>query len=153
MAPIHHYDGVGSQPPIARMRSDAEVHVTPIAETAMESETFMRLCSVAKHTRAARHGAAFIYARAGMSFVAANSFFAINAGPFFRFVHVFLDVTINVRPCPFPFSWLNVLLCSLTRLSVLFGFGRLRLLRRLLLLFVSRRLSADRYSDGKPDRY
>lgn len=135
------------------MRSDAEVDVTPLAGAAMESETLMRLRSVAKHGSAFRLRAALVNACARMSFVAANSFFAINARAFFRFVHVFLDVSINVRPCPLPFSWLNVLLFGLTGLSVFFGFRGFLFLRRLLLLFVRRRLGADRDSDGKPHRY
>lgn len=87
-----------------------------------------------------------------MLFVAANFIFAVNAGAFFRSVYVLFDVSINVRPGPFPFRWLNVLLFHLTRLNVFFGPSCLRLLR-LLLLFVSRRLSAGRNSDGEPHRY
>jgi hypothetical protein len=60
MATIHHHDGIGSQPPIARMRSDAEVHVAAVAESAMQRETFMRVAAVAENGRAVRHASLFI---------------------------------------------------------------------------------------------
>src|SRR5580704_9541448 len=55
MATIHHHDGIGSQPPIARMRSDAEMHVAAVAESAMQRETFMHLAAVAENGCAVRH--------------------------------------------------------------------------------------------------
>jgi len=48
---VHHHDGIGSQPPVTRMRSDAEVHVAPIPEATMKRKTFVGFRSVPEHCR------------------------------------------------------------------------------------------------------
>lgn len=49
VTPIHQHDGIGPEPPIPGMGSDAEMHVAPIADSTMESEALVGLSSATKH--------------------------------------------------------------------------------------------------------
>lgn len=149
---VHQDDGIRPQPPITRVRSDAKVHVGPIAEPTMQRKSLVRLGSVAEHRRAAGNARLFVDPRAGMSLVTTNFVFASDFRAF-RSVHVLVDIAVNVRPGPLTFSGLDVL-ATLTWLNVLFRSGRFRLWLRLLLLFVGRRgLCADRQSNSNPHCY
>jgi len=120
------------------MYSDAEVSVTPLPETSMQVEMLLRLAPVAKHGRAVRHSSALVDTRASVALVSANSLLTISAG-----LCGLVRVLLNVGPCSLTFIWLNALTC-LARLNVLFRFGFSFLLAGRLLLFVGRRLCADR---------
>ena len=145
MAAVHHNDGIGSEPPIARVRSNAEVHVASITDATMQCEALVGFRAITEHGRAVRHAALLVYSRAGMSLITANFLVGVDTRVFrsaYRFIYV--------RPGSLTFGWLNALACR-TRLNVFFCL-RFGFRLGLLLLFVSRRLRADRQREGTPHR-
>src|SRR5258708_26817782 len=129
------------------MRSDAEVHVGPLTDSAMQREVFLRFAAVAENGRAVRHRPLFVNTRAGVALVAPKFLLAFGAGS-----RGLIRVFFNVGPCFGTFRRLSALL-FLNRLSLLFYF-RFALLRGLLLLICGRRrLRADRQGNSEPHRY